>query len=174
MPMLCRKTLGALLAVGIVTFATGCSGRDDLIQPPVLSPLAGLNESTARDSTGAVPPPANGDPQSGNISGTVLGPSPVGTSGDTLASAPRVSGVEITVYRVIDSNLPVYPPQVGPPIATTMTDSDGKFSLPALPGGAVVVTFEPPSSGPYAGTWSSTVIHAGSGDHPWWVVLPIR
>jgi hypothetical protein len=160
----------AFAVLGTLIFSLGCSGRDALIQPPVLSPLAGLNESPARDSTGAVPPPPVGALQPGDINGTVLGPSPVGAGGDTLATAPRIAGVEITVYPVLDESGPL--PEVGPPIASTATGADGKFSLPDLPGGPVVVTFEPPAASAYAGTWSTTVIHGGSGDHPWWVVLP--
>lgn len=163
---------GTLLALGILAFAAACSGRDNLIQPPVLSPLAGLNESTARDSAGTTPPPPVGTTTPGDVTGTVLGPSEPGAGNDSLATAPRVAGAEITVYPVIDSNLPVYPPQVGPPIATTITGADGKFSLPGLPGGPVAVTVEPPSGSPYAGMWISTVIHSGSGEYPWWVVLP--
>ena len=170
MPLLRPNTLGTVLVLGALAFATGCSGRDDLIQPPVLSPLAGLNESATRDSTGNMPP--TGTPQSGDLRGTVVGPSPVGSTGDTLAAAPRVSGVEITVYQVLEDSGPL--PEVGPPVATTVTGADGKFLLPALPGGPIVVTFEPPSSGPYEGTWSSWSIHADSGDYPWWVVLPTR
>jgi hypothetical protein len=167
-----RIPLGAIVLLGTLALSVACSGRDALIQPPVLSPLAGLNESAARDSSGGSPP--TGAPQPGDLSGTVVGPSPVGSGGDTLATAPRVAGVEITVYQVIESNLPVYPPMVGPPIASTISGVDGKFALPGLPGGPIVVTFEPPSSGAYAGTWSSWVIHANSGDYPWWVVLPLK
>lgn len=159
---------GAFTVLGTLVFSLACSGRDALIQPPVLSPLAGLNESTARDSSGAIPP--TGTPQPGDLGGTVVGPSPVGAGGDTLAAAPRIAGVEVTVYQVLDDSGPV--PEVGPPIANTITGVDGKFSFPGLPGGPIVVAFEPPSAGVYAGTWSSWVIHAGSGDYPWWVVLP--
>ena len=162
----------AFLALGTLGITLACSGRDNLIQPPVLSPLAGLNESTARDSLGTLPPVPTGAFSTGDIRGTILGPSPVGSTGDTLATAPRVAGVEITVYQVLDSSGPV--PEVGPPIANTISGADGKFLLTDLPGGPVVVTFEPPSSGPYAGTWSSSVIHAASGFHPWWVVLPLK
>ena len=172
MQMVRTTRRGVLLALSTLGIALACSGRDNLIQPPVLSPLAGLNESTARDSLGTLPPVPNGALSPGDIRGTILGPSPVGSSGDTLATAPRVAGVEITVYQILDDSGPV--PEVGPPIANTISGVDGKFSLMGLPGGPVVVTFEPPSSGPYAGTWSSSVIHGGSGDHPWWVVLPLK
>ena len=151
MRMFRRSSLGAVLALGALAFFAACSGRDNLIQPPVLSPLAGLNESTARDSAGTTLPPPTGALTPGDIGGTVLGPSPVGSTGDTLATAPRVAGVEVTVYQILDDSGPV--PQVGPPIATTITGADGKFSLAGLPGGPVVVTFEPPTGGPYAGTW---------------------
>ena len=78
------------LAIGSLAILSGCSGRDDLIQPPVLSPLAGLNESAARDSSGTMPPPA-GAIVPGDLRGTIVGPSPVGSNGDTLAAAPRVA-----------------------------------------------------------------------------------
>ena len=161
---------GALVVLGTLAFSLACSGRDGLIQPPVLSPLAGLNESAARDSSGSFPP--IGSPQPGDLRGTVVGPAPVGSGSDTLAASPRVAGVEVTVYQILEDSGPV--PQVGPPIANTITGIDGKFALQGLPGGSIVVAFEPPSAGPYAGTWSSWVIHAGSGDYPWWVVLPTK
>lgn len=166
---LVRSTrFGITTALGVLTLSLACSGRDALIQPPVLSPLAGLNESTARDSSGALPP--TGAAQPGDLRGTVVGPAPVGAGGDTLAASPRVSGVEVTVYQILEDSGPV--PEVGPPIANTITGVDGKFELTDLPGGPIVVAFEPPSAGPYAGTWSSWAIHAASGDYPWWVVLP--
>jgi hypothetical protein len=166
-----NAVVNTILALGAWAAASGCSGRDELIQPPVLSPLAGLSESPARDTTGTTPPPT-GTAGPGNLAGTIVGPSPVGSNGDTLAAAPRVSGVEVTVYQVISQAGPL--PEVGPPLATTLSGSDGKFAFQGLPGGPIVVTFEPPSSGPYAGTWSSSTIHAGSGDYPWWVVLPTK
>jgi hypothetical protein len=84
-----RIHLGIALTLGTLAFAMACSGRDDLIQPPVLSPLAGLNESAARDSSGTTPPPV-GALLPGDLSGTIVGPSPVGSAGDTIANAPRL------------------------------------------------------------------------------------
>jgi hypothetical protein len=165
-----RLSFPALASLSLVAAVAACSGRDNLIQPPVLSPLAGLAESAARDSSGNAPPTGNFAP--GDIRGTVVGPSPVGSTGDTLAAAPRVAGVEVTAYPVTGTSGPL--PDVGPAIATTVTDANGRFSLPSLPGGPIVVTFEPPSSSPYAGTWSSTVITAQSDRWPWWVVLPTK
>jgi hypothetical protein len=168
-----RNTVWAFPSAMIIAGTlAACSGRDHLIQPPVLSPLAGLSESPPRDSTGSVPPTPGGTTTPGDISGTVLGPSPVGAGGDTLATAPRVVGAEVTVYPMLQEGSPH--PEVGPAIATTTTDANGRFAFTALPGGPVVVTVEPPASGPYAGTWSTSVIHAGSGDHPWWMVLPTK
>jgi hypothetical protein len=83
-----------------------------------------------------------------------------------------VSGVEVTVYPLIGNSGPV--PEVGPPLATTNSGPDGKFRFQELPGGPIVVTFEPPSSSPYAGTWSSWTIYSDSGRYPWWVVLPTK
>ena len=108
----------------------------------------------------------------GDLRGTIVGPSPVGSNGDTLAAAPRVAGVEVTVYQILDDSGPL--PDVGPPVATTHSGSDGKFAVQNLPGGPIVVTFEPPSSSPYAGTWSSWTIYSDSGQYPWWVVLPTK
>src|SRR5690606_14477243 len=89
-----RTPLVPALLTSLFVLAAACSGRDDLVQPPESSPLAGLTEAPALDSTGTTLPGPSGSVQSGDISGTVVGPSPVGSTGVTIAAAPLVAGVE--------------------------------------------------------------------------------
>lgn len=146
---------------------TACS--NDPAGPSIPDPLAGLIQASAHDSTGAaIPPgPATG---TGQVSGTVLGPSEPGAGNDSLRTAPRVFGAVVTVYPVT-SDAPLV---LGDAVGTTITGVDGRFTLPVLPSGQYVVTIEPPSGSPYYGQWIHGMIHAGSGEHPWWIVLAKR
>ena len=115
------------------------------------SPLSGLSQAPGKDSTGSPPPPPPAIPTPGYFHGTVLGPSAPGAGNDSVATAPRVAGVVVTVYPRISSSSAT--PDVGPAAATVVTGADGKFQLPTIAGGEYVVTFNPPAGSPYGGVW---------------------
>lgn len=134
------------------------------------SPLAGLSQREGADSVGNPLPPEPTTPTPGSFHGTVLGPSEPGAGNDSLATAPRVSGVVVTAYPVTGGT--PGSPTLGAAEATVTTGADGKFQLPTLAGGEYVVTFNPPASSIYGGVWvSQAFTSAQSNDWPWWVVL---
>ena len=156
-----------VVAVAVVAFALACS---ETTENTPASPLAGLSQSTAKDSMGVPVPgnPSNTSP--GVVKGTVLGPSAPGSGGDTLATAPKVANVVVTAYPVTGGTAGA--PTLGPQAASVTTGADGKFTLPSLNAGSYVVTFTPPSSSVYSGVWVTGHISAASAAYPWWVVLP--
>lgn len=157
----------ALLVTLLAGVAVACS--EDSPTQPTLSPLAGLRSEDARDSTGnAPPPPPTGTLSPGTVRGTVLGPSAPGAGNDSLETAPRVADVVVTAYPIVAMGAE---PELGPAAGSATTDANGRFQLQSLPGGEYVVTFNPPTSSEYGGVWVTTVIHGGSDEHPWWVVL---
>jgi hypothetical protein len=125
--------------------------------------LAGLNLTETNDSTPANTPPDNG---TGIVHGTVLGQSQPGLIGDTLATAPRIAGVVVTVYLPGSSS-----DTPGPQVATLTTGADGTFTLPALSAGNYVVTFVPPSGSGYNGVYVTGHVSSISATYPWWIVL---
>jgi hypothetical protein len=133
------------------------------------SPLAGLSGREGSDSIGNPLPPEPTNPTPGSFHGTVLGPADPSQGGDTLATAPRVSGVVVTAYPLLGGT--PGDPQLGQAEATVTTGADGKFQLPELSGGEYVVTFRPPSSSNYGGVWIRAFTSAQSNEWPWWVVL---
>lgn len=158
--------LRPLVALVLVTgMAIACS--DDSTGPDD-DPLAGLAQRDGLDSLGNPLPPPPTTPVAGGFRGTVLGPSN-GSGGDTLATAPRVSGVVVRAHKVTGGT------QADPELAaaeqTVTTGADGKFSL-TLSGGNYVVTFTPPASSAYNGVWVTASTSATSDDYPWWVILP--
>jgi hypothetical protein len=157
-----------ILAVALAAAAlVACS---DNPTEPGNSPLAGLSQRDGADSTGNPLPQPPTTPTPGSFHGTVLGPSDPGAGNDSLATAPRVSGVVVTAYPVTGGT--VGAPTLGPAEATVTTGADGKFQMPTLAGGEYVVTFNPPASSIYGGVWISQVFtSAQSNDWPWWVVL---
>jgi hypothetical protein len=157
-----RPLFALMLASGLVI---ACS--DDSTGPGD-DPLAGLAQRTGNDSLGNPLPPAPANPVAGGFRGTVLGPSN-GSGGDTLATAPRVSGVVVTARKVTGGTQA--DPELGAVEQTVTTGADGKFSL-NLSGGNYVVTFTPPSSSAYSGVWVTAATSATSDDNPWWVILP--
>lgn len=160
----CSAVVSVLLLAGL---ASACSSEKSTGPGPQLSPLAGLG-AVARNDTVTTPAPTNTG--SGNFRGTVMGPSPVGATGDTLGSAPRVPGVVVSIYpRIADVNGQV---TVGELAGSSTTGTDGLFQLPTLPAGEYVVTFVPPSSSVYKGSYSVGSLRNNSSSYPWWVVLP--
>ena len=132
------------------------------------SPLAGLAQRDGKDSVGNPLPPPPTNPTPGSFHGTVLGPSAPGSGNDSLATAPRVSGVVVTAYPITGGTQA--DPDLGPAEKSVTTGSDGKFAL-TLAGGDYVVTFTPPASSIYGGVWVTAATSATSNDHPWWVIL---
>jgi hypothetical protein len=132
------------------------------------SPLAGLAQRDGKDSVGNPLPPPPATPAPGGVHGTVLGPSQAGSGGDTLATAPRISGVVVTAYPVTGGTQAV--PTLGAAEQSVTTGADGKFQL-TLSGGEYVVTFNPPASSIYGGVWVTAATSATSNEWPWWVIL---
>lgn len=166
-----RSSRHAPLYRGIAAFAVAIAiACSDSTGNTPASPLAGLAQATAKDSTGVPVPgnPSNTSP--GIVKGTVLGPSAPGSEGDTLATAPKVANVMVTAYPVTGGTAGA--PTLGPQAASVTTGADGKFALPSLNAGSYVVTFTPPASSVYSGVWVTGHISAASAAYPWWVVLP--
>lgn len=155
-----------LLALAVV-IAAAC---DSAVTAPDTSPLSGLVRAYAEDSTGTPVEPSEGTPGSGYFAGIVKGPSPVGTTGDTLGSAPRIANVVIRAYPLIGGTGGSL--ELGPEVGTTTTDADGAFTFPLLSGGDYAVTFSPPAGSGYTGTWVLAHVDAQTHTHPWWVTLP--
>lgn len=155
------------LAALLLGFAAACSSDKPTGPDQQASPLAGLSVG-ARNDTVTTPAPNNSG--SGNFRGTVMGPSPVGATGDTLGMAPRIPGVVVSIYpRLADVNGQVTP---GTLAGSVTTDAAGLFQLPTLPAGEYVVTFVPPSTSEYKGTYSIGSLRSNSNNYPWWVRLP--
>ena len=155
-----------LLALALVSALTvACSDSPTETEN---SPLAGLAQRDGKDSVGNPLPPPPTNPTPGSFHGTVLGPSAPGSVGDTLATAPRISGVVVTAFPITGGTQA--DPDLGPAEKTATTGADGKFAL-TLAGGDYVVTFTPPASSIYGGVWVTAATSATSNDHPWWVIL---
>jgi hypothetical protein len=155
----------ALMFALMSGLAVACSdddptGTDD-------SPLAGLAQRDGRDSVGNQLPPPPATPVPGSFHGTVLGPS-TGITGDTLANAPRISGVVVKAMKVTGGTQAE--PELGPVEQSVTTGADGKFAL-TLSGGEYVVTFTPPANSIYGGVWVTASTSATSNVWPWWVIL---
>jgi hypothetical protein len=155
----------ALLFALTSAFAVACS---DSPTENGNDPLAGLAQRDGKDSIGNPLPPAPSTPVAGGFHGTVLGPSAPGSGGDTLASAPRISGVVVKAFKITGGSQAE--PELGPVEQTVTTGADGKFAL-TLSGGDYVVTFTPPANSVYGGVWVTAATSATSDQWPWWVIL---
>jgi hypothetical protein len=161
------RSLGTLL-LGLSSFVACADSPTD----PDRTPLTGLTATAISDSLGNAPPPPAGVAGPGTFHGTVIGPSPIGAGGDTLATAPRVPFVRVAAFPFLGMDGST--PQLGPEEAAVFTDLDGRFQLPLLVGGEYVVTFTPGPGSNYGGVWSTATAHASSNAHPWWVVLWLK
>ena len=132
------------------------------------SPLAGLAQRDGRDSIGNPLPTPPATPVPGGFHGTVVGPATPGPGVDTMATAPRISGVVVKAFKVIGGTQAE--PELGALEQSVTTGDDGKFAL-MLSGGEYVVTFTPPANGIYGGVWVTGATSATSNTWPWWVVL---
>jgi hypothetical protein len=157
------KSLLVALSMGVVIAACG---TDAVVQPDD-SPLSGLAKSASGDSASVSHTPTGTGP--GYFRGTVLGPSQSGAGNDSLNTAPRVSGVVITVYERKAGTADTV--SAGDAKGTVTTGADGKFQLPTLPAGEYVVTFVPPAGSIYHGAYVFGPLRQNSSDYPWWVVL---
>ena len=153
-----------LLASSLVLLVVAAACSEDPTTGPTGSPLAGLSESAWDDSTVANNP-ADGP---GYFHGTVVGQSPPGAGNDSLATAPRIAGVVVTIYerKLTNSNAV----EVGDVKGSVTTGNDGKFTLPTLPAGQYVVTFVPPGN-IYHGVYVWGSLNQHSATYPWWIVL---
>jgi hypothetical protein len=147
-----------------VLFAVACS--NDASVEPTASPMSGLNHSQSGDSTSTTSQPVGTGP--GYFRGTVLGPSAPGAGNDSLATAPRIAGVVVTIYERKAGADTV---AKGDAKGSVTTGADGLFTLPTLPAGEYVVTFVPPSSSGYHGAYVFGPLRENSSEYPWWVVL---
>ena len=157
-----------ITAVGLLVVALACadstapSGSEEI--------LAGLVAATPEDSAGNTAPPMPGGAGSGYFRGVVRGPSTAGTGGDTLATSPRIAGVQVRAYRITaygDDG-----PALGALVGQVTTDAQGAFTFPTIEGGEYAVTFRPPTGSGYQGIWVIGLIHPTSHEHPWWVTMP--
>ena len=147
-------------------FAIACSDTGPRVDT---SPLAGLTRVQSNDSGTTAPPPGPATP--GSFHGVVLGQAANIPGSDTLANAPRLANVRVTAYPRVQSRTDTL--GVGPAAASVLTDQNGAFQVPELPGGEYVVTFNPqsPDDLKYTGAWSIATIHSRSNDYPWWIML---
>jgi hypothetical protein len=165
------RPLGSTIAIAAVAALISACASDPA--SPVTSPLYGLTPAMVGDSVGN-PPPTSPAPEpgvGGQFRGTVVGSESFPPGTDTLAAAPRLANVRITVYTQLSGGAL---PTVGPIVATMTTGSSGAFDFPSLPGGDYVVAFVPPAGSPYYGIWVTSTAHAASGLFSWWVVLGRR
>ena len=157
-------------AVAVLGVAVACGG-DAGSTTPVVSPLAGLAAGATNDSNPVTSPPAQ--PTPGSFHGTVMGHSPFPPGTDTLSQLPRIAGARLTAYSHV---APTAGDTlgVGPEVASVVTDANGTFQFPTLPGALYLVTITPPSGSKYQGVWVAAYAHAHSNDYAWWVVLPLK
>jgi hypothetical protein len=157
------RAVFALFSVVSIITAGACSDSE-----PTGSgndPLAGLAAATRGDNAPEqAPEPDSLGP--GHFEGTLYGYEP---GPDTLANAVRIEGARVTAYEREERNGQV---AAGDEVASVLTDAQGFWRLPTMPGGAYVVTFVPPASSPYRGGWTTAYAWRHSGDGQWHIMLP--
>ena len=164
------RTATVLIATG---FAFACAGEAPTASES--SPKAGLRSAQVQDSASSTPaptPPPSTPPTPGYVHGTVRAPGGSAPPGqDSLSASVKIPGAIVTAYPRVRSTLDTA--GAGPMAAQVTTDANGQFTLPTLPGGEYIVTFNPPASlsAVYGGVWVTTTIHSGSSDFPWWITL---
>lgn len=134
-------------------------------------PLTGLAKSTVTDSGGSTMPTPPASPTPGYFRGVVR--SSEGAAGpDTLGTSVKIPNVRVAAYPRLASAPD--DTRTGPLAASVVTDANGLFQLPELPGGEYVVTFTPPEGSKYLGVWVTATAHSQSHTYPWWVTLPLK
>ncbi|MEO7995830.1 MAG: hypothetical protein ABI852_00210 [Gemmatimonadaceae bacterium] len=159
-----RIAFAAVLAVAVTTVA--CSDDTTPTQPSTPSALAGLSATSSNDT---VTTPQTTPTGTGFFHGTVMGPSVTGPGTDTLKTSPKIADVRVTIYPRLSTNPSDM--TVGPAAGSVLTDAQGQFTLPTLPAGEYVVTFVPPESGAYRGSYAFGPLRSNSGQFAWWIVL---
>jgi hypothetical protein len=155
-----------ILAIGLTAgILAGCG--TDLPLDLHGSPLAGLDQTAANDSSVVGDSTFGSGP--GFFRGTVMGPSTPRQGNDSLATAPRIPGVVVTIYVKKPGHVDTV--AVGDAKGSVTTGADGKFTLPTLPAGEYIITFVPPANSGYHGAYAFGPLREHSGDYPWWVVL---
>lgn len=153
-----------IASLGVAAALVACGDNSPTL--PDSSPLAGLSKTTTNDSSTTWDPATPSGP--GYFHGTVLGPSAPGAGNDSLTTAPRISGVVVTIYDRQPGEGEV---KTGEARGSVTTGADGKFTLPTLPAGEYVVTFVPPANSGYHGMYAFGPLNEKSSTYPWWVVL---
>jgi hypothetical protein len=155
----------AFLSASILTATVACSDADP--GGPQNDPLAGLGVAThGGDAPEQAPEPDSLGP--GHFEGTLYGYEP---GPDTLGNAVRLENARVTAYERDDRNGQV---AAGAQVASVVTNAQGFFRLPTLPGGPYVVTFVPPASSPYRGGWTTAYAWRQSGESQWYIMLPLK
>lgn len=156
----------ALFAVLVGAGTTAACSDDPVTQPSIPTALAGLSATSSNDTVTSPQPNPTG---SGFFRGTVMGPSVTGPGTDTLKTSPRIADVRVTIYPKLSATPGDM--SVGPAAGSVLTDNQGQFTLPTLPAGEYVVTFVPPESGVYRGSYAYGPLRSNSSQFAWWVVL---
>lgn len=149
-------------AAAVSLIAIGACASDPVAAP--ISPLSGMSQSSSNDTV--VTPPNPSQPTPGSFHGNIIGRGP-GT--DTIGTGVKIAGAKITVYPFLgyEGN----EPKLGAAVAEFTSASDGTFQSPQIAGGNYAVTFVPPASSAYKGTWVTTTVHQHLNDGTWWIVL---
>jgi hypothetical protein len=149
-------------------FAAGVFACAEAAAPPIQSPLAGLVSIDANDTVPESPAPQP-SPTPGSFHGTVRGYEP---GPDTLASAVKLPNVKVTAYVRISVSTDSI--GTGTVAGSTLTDANGDWQLPTLPGDEYIVTFVPPEGSKYRGVWAIATAHSGSNQSPWFIMLAVK
>ncbi|HEX9691703.1 MAG TPA: hypothetical protein VGA22_06365 [Gemmatimonadales bacterium] len=161
------QSCGSSLALSAAALAVASLVAAGCADPPTAGNedvLAGLEAVSTNDS--GPTQPIDGP---GSFRGGVMGYDP---GPDTLDTTVRLPNVQVTVYTRVDSEGDAV--GVGPEVVSVLTDENGEFQTPELPGGEYVVTFMPPADSRYSGGWTIGVAHPESNQHPWWIMLPAK
>ena len=90
-----------------------------------------------------------------------------GAGNDSLATAPRVANVTVTVDQEthgIEGEV-----ESGALIRSVQTDANGQFQTTTVPAGDYVITFVPPAGSAYAGVYAFGHLSQSSSNYPWWL-----
>jgi hypothetical protein len=176
-----RATPRASLLIAIAAAAVACADQTSTAIDH--DPLAGLEQSSANDSSGnALPPTSGHDTATATPGGPVGGidtlqsepgyfrgivrSSEMIQGADTLAGSVRIPDVKVDAYARLNNGDP------GALAASVVSNAQGEWQLPTLAAGHYVVTFTPPANSAYQGVWVTATPNSHSHDYPWWVTLP--
>ncbi len=161
------RRVRALFRISFAVVAVVLAACSDSSGPlPDSDPLAGLAETVRGDT--ATPPPSTTPTTPGKFVGTIRGHTP-GAGTDTLQSSELLQGVRVTAFVRTELNGQT---AAGVQVATTLTNAQGYFQLPTLPGGEYVVTFVVPTGSQYQSGWTVGEAWEGSLNSPWFIMLP--